>query len=90
MNNSRGKEGLCRRHGANVAKTKTKKCSAEGCTNNCRKEGLCRRHGANLTGPDDEEDKKLEQIVENAIIGKVGETFSAEVSHLHFFILLIF
>ena len=48
--------------------------------------------GKPLTGPDDEEDKKkLEQIVENAIpIGKVGETFSAEVSYLHFFILLIF
>ena len=71
-----------------------KKCSAEGCTNNSRdKEGLCRRHGGQTSyWTDDEEDKKkLEQIVENAIpIGKVGETFSAEVSYLHFFILLIF
>ena len=40
--NSRGKEGLCARHGA-----AQKKCTSEGCTSNSRgKEGLCKRHGA--------------------------------------------
>ena len=40
-NYSRGKGGVCVKHGANVAR---KICSHDGCTNQVKKWGVCRRH----------------------------------------------
>jgi len=42
-NKSRGKEGVCIRHGASWTK---KTCSHERCTNYVKKDGVCIKHGA--------------------------------------------